>query len=452
MLLVCSLLVSVTLMPVSAADPELYYQDILLDAVYSCYDDDRLVSSTKETPTHFYSGSTTAKFQWDARHYDRTYTSIIYTVYFSVDPGIDNVISEFHHYNGRVTKASAVQLDTYYYQFRIDRTSNMSWPAIEFTFTKAYSGTISILSCFGVRDIGTPLDSVNWQQYGVYIPYKDPVVTQDLVKSEVGVSLPISHMSRRTDQYQSWHYDIIAVSGDFGGASSLDSLTFLTEGFLCEAVTFSIIGDNVRETEHIIEVENLATKVTTSYPSWGENAWEVYAQQLTVDLKGYDLKNCNWEMTFSVDPLSFNSTMSFTYWCMYDIIARLPVENTPWYKTFFSWLSVKWDNVTSSIVTEIKNVGKKLDGIVVSPSVQEHLNDAAGEMDSKKEQINEYNDRFQDLEKPEISGSSLIDPVLPGNALGLTVMTTLANQDIIARLILAVFSFSLMGYVMFGKR
>lgn len=453
MVLVAALTVSSMIVPASAADPELLYQDILPADGYAKMIDGTWSESLSVSPTYFFQNANDVGWRWEARPYEHTFSSVIFTLYVNGNMNAENTAVYFSFYNGRRVKAELLgRVDTYYYQYRVDYSSNLSWVSIEAEFPGAFTGNFCIHSCIAVRDVGFKINTVDWSQTAVMIPYSTATLTNDLVKSETAATLPISHMSKRTDQYQNWMSDDIIVEGDFNGLSVLDSLTFLTEGFLCEVVTFSIISDNVEETKHIIEVENVGTKVSTHYPSWGDHAWDVYAQEITVDLSGYDLNDCRWELKFSVDPLSYNSTMSFTYWRLNDIVARLPVSETPWYKVFWTWVNTKWDSVSAKTNYYLNSILKAVNNIVVPSDVQEQLNDAAESMDNKTDQINDYNDRFQEVERPDVTGSDLLDPIIGHNQLGLAILTSFTSQEIVARLILAVFSFSLMGYVFFGKR
>ena len=439
-LLVISVTVSSVIVPVSAADPELYYQNILPCNYYQNLENGS-PTSTSYDPNNSFKEVSSCGYRWDPRVYDHTFSSFIVTLRIVGNDSPSKVT--FTCYVGREITGTLVSHDGEYYQYRFDITSNIAYVAVQGYFDELFSGTFALYSCIAIRDIGVDVGPFSWNEYASIVPSGSSTLTQKFVKSGTNVSLPFGHLSKRTDQYQTWFYDKIYVTGAFGGYSALDQMTLIGDGQLPELPTFSILDKN--ETPlFILDSNDLAARYSTSMNSWGENAWQVYFWQIDVDLSGYDLKDCKWELSFTVEPSSYNSTMSFTDWMINDIFARLPVDDVPWYQVFWMWI----DNNTNKLLRSIDN---KITSIFGGSQVSQELSNAGTAMSDQAAEMSQAQTQLDAVDKPDLN-DDMFGSMLNFNPGGLKILTAITNNGQVTAMLVVVFTFALCGYIFFGKK
>lgn len=243
---------------------------------------------------------------------------------------------------------------------------------------------------------------------------------------------------------------MITVPYDNYKLDAADSITFLIGGQLATPLMVDLCN-NDDLTVHILDNWDAVT-ISNSVKVGGIDDIEMYYQQITADLSGYDLKNMDIRLTFRIEPTEYSDTYNQTFWTCESIDIRLPVVDVPWYKVFWQWVSDKWTRVsdgTNKILTSIDN---KISNLFGSSKVSQQLSNAGDAMSDQAVEMNQAQDQLNSIDKPSLDTNGLFGTMLNFNPGGLKILTAITNNGQVTAMLVVVFTFALCGYIFFGKK
>lgn len=335
-----------------------------------------------------------------------------------------------------------------YYQYRADVPANeqdIEDITLRMVFPNNYTGYISLVSCLGYSDISEQISKCNVYTDKQLVTSDNGKISTNRYKSVQMVSVPYSqiHSEDVLDGYH-WFRDniYIDINKDHRKLRSYDSAEFVIDAWQpLEVIGVSLYPANSIDPVIILPDEQF---VVQSYnrPNLSpevSNVQELITYYIKVDLSGYDLSNYTIDIGFSLEPSRSgvgSSSYEFTYFVVRDICFTLPVVDLPWYTRLWNWMSGGFDRVVNAIV------GDPSDGAM----------SAAGEaMSEQASDFQSANDELASLDQPDVD----VDQLLGGisfDPVGVNILTGITYNKYASSLIVIVFTFVLLGFILFGKK
>lgn len=441
------------------SDTGLLHYDLLLASEYAFLYNDR--EYLQQHPAIYISPSlatTDIELIWDYRH-SNNYTKIIFA--FNAVKRPSSVL-----YNGNpLTYIDCITYpasgDIFFYSYT---SSNMVIGRefdIKFEFDSAYAGVIGVYSCVGLLDTAQSITNVDiYRQdcYDITEGYK--VVDADPVKN---AKLPYSYTA--SGDYKSNFY-IVVDGADFVSPLVNDVSVLLSTCNTTIWSSASLIANN-SDGSNISDIKcNLYTVHEWAQSSdlfQGMGMAESYSTfQIDIDLSGYDMSKYDLMISIGVDAIDqvYDVNTPYIDFTLQGIAYVPFVENSPWYKTFFGPIFDGIQKGLSNIVSWITSVGSDISDNFnkLFEKLEEYFGDdgslaqAGDQMSEQAGQMQDANDSLNSVEKPTLDTGTMFSGLLDFDTGGLTILASMTSNVYVTQLLIVVFTFSLCGYVFFGKR
>ena len=388
------------------------------------------------------------------------------------------------------------------YFYRISMPTNPDRIEIWGSFNSSYTGTVSIASCFGVRNLLSVYDRAQFSY--VAIDHKtegDSVNKYDDVGTQFFPYSAPSWLSS-TDYLTRVDFNL-RCDGDRFNTSAVGKVKLLVTTY-CETLraTVSLVGKD----ESVRDIDSIKVNISTD-SAWGiVNQYAVglgtmynhAAYLIEFDLTGYDMANYDLQIFLSVDTVPYVSEGSIKN-KLFDLTFRsmqyVPtVLNSPWYTpilsrleyvgrvissavnsavsgvtdlmkqqytNFTTWLDQRVRNIQASISSAAMQISTNLGNLLGYDSEQkENINSSVDQNQQQQEQVQDQGDQMKDqidqieqaedemLQVPEIDPGDLeLGTLIPSDGLTMmsNVMVTMTNNNYVGQVMLLVASVVLIG-------
>lgn len=467
MILVFAAVLSLFVVPAAATEIEtendtgLLHCDLLSSSSYSILTDSDEVVST--APFARFNRNTDKQIQmtWDVTN-SKKFDKVIFAVSTFYQPATVTFCGYTADYIDRIDYVHSN--DIYFYSVSLTKVIP-SQIDILFDYENPYTGLIGLYSCVGLLDTARSISSVDIYRNDKYLVSTGYELSEgDPVKDK---TLPYT-FSSFGDNNGFWGSDfrIVVDGNDFVSPLVTDVSLLVTTCVQDISSTVSLIakgsnGSNVTNLKHSF----VADKAWSLSGDYMETAgmFEAYASyQVNVDLSGFDMSK--YDLMFSLDVRTIDTVYPSKEPYL-DLSVRsisyIPfVENTPWYKSFFSpffdGIQMKLANIYNAILDAIGSVNDNFRNLFAK--LEEYfgddgaLSEAGEQMSEQAGQMNEANDSLNSVDKPVLDTDSMFTGILDFNTGGLTILSCMTGNVYVTQVLIVVFTFALCGYVFFGKR
>lgn len=388
------------------------------------------------------------------------------------------------------------------YFYRIAMPVNPDRIEIWGSFSTVYTGTVSVASCFGVRNLLSVYDRAQFSYVAIERKTEGEFVDQ---YEDVGTQFfPYSAPSwlSSTDYLTRVDFNL-RCDGDRFNTSAVGKVKLLVTTY-CETLraTVSLVGKDL----NVRDIDSIKVNISTD-SAWGlVNQYEVglgtmynhAAYLIEFDLTGYDMSNYDLQIFLSVDTVPYVSEGSLKN-KLFDLTFRsmqyVPtILNNPWYQPILERLSSvgNWivstvntgiNSVTNLMKTQYSNItnflGQQFSSIRTGISYaatqistnlsnllgydsdqEENINSSVDQNQQQQEQVQEQGEHMKDqideiekaedeiLQVPEIDPGDLeLGTLIPSDGLTMmsNVMVTMTNNNYVGQIMLLVASVALIG-------
>lgn len=383
------------IIPAEAADlsdSEKLMFDLFTAASYTVFQDNESVGAS-ENPRNYFAGASSTGFQWQVNG-DYTFSYCYFTVNMFNKPKSMKV--KFF-LTDNWTEAELVGQDGNLYQYRVKCGRNASYIRVQADWT-IYTGNMNIYSFVGIRDFSDQLENLD--------------VVNRVWRARLDDSSPTGYYSEVATENRLYN---VAVPYEFKKAYDVTGYNYLYTRFYVDIPPDMRNYDLVNELGFIIGTSDLGVDFTVQLldssgtikhiltpfvsDSFSFNAisagnfkYPMSYYQVVCDLSGYDLDDLTIRLEFSAEPVTASNTQEVVWYKIYNAYMTPYIEDLPWYKVFWNWLSRKWDSVTSSIKNTINSgIDKIVDKLAggVQNAIDAEKNEA---MDMGDGAVNNAND------------------------------------------------------------
>lgn len=506
-LLCCTLCAGFLILPAAASsvsddgltDAGTQYINYLVGNSYLSYDS---YWNGTQSPSYDYTDSERFGFKWTPADFE-TGSYMLFAIRSLSRPSLVNVrFSPSGSYTAATYEGAIPSAGNLYF-YRISMPSNPDQIEIFGRFDSLYTGTITVASCFGVRNLLSVYDRAEFTF--VAIERKTEGYFVDSTYNEGVKFFPYTAPSwlSSTDYIDRVDYTI-RCDGDRFNTSAVGKVQLLFNTF---SDSMTVTASLVSKDSNVRDIKSIKVNLYKD-DSWGVvNQYEVgigllynyNAYQVDFDLSGYDMSNYDLQLFVSIPTVPYVDTgsvgepeiFSFTFRSMQYVPT---VISSPWYQpilsrisfvaseisstfniginnvtkflttqynNFTSWLQQQLFNVRATIQSTGQNIINSLSSLLGYDSDQEeNINSSVDQNQQQQEQVQDQGesmkDQIEEIEKaeqemlqvPEIDPGRLqLGTLIPesGMTMMTNVMVTLTENDVAAPIILLVVSIALVG-------
>lgn len=331
---------------------------------------------------------------------------------------------------------------------------NIGSAVITFNFSKIFSSQVSLISCFGTRSDAFSLNKVSLQNQALLYDADDDKLYRYILENINSASgtLPVStsHLTNYVAELVDPLVEgvlYVHINKDYGipfdYADSI-SFVFTTSGSVKD-VGFSLLdksGNYVGQLDVDLKEFSYMKSVAGHFPNGTNMEWPYYMYSATVDLAGYDLSELNLSFFCTVDPVYLTEYESYTgyYFGLTNVVLYPTIEDEPWYTRFGHWITGGFNSVVDAI------------GNAFNPEGSSDLSQAGEDLSQSAGDIDAAGDVLGSVDQPDVNTGDLFGGFTNFDTGGLKVLSCLTSNAQVTQMMIVVFTFSLAGYIFFGKK
>lgn len=449
-LCIIAVTISFMVVPAYATTDIDFIQDILPASSYTLFKNG-IEIGVYDNPSLYLTNASSAGWRWNAISYNKVYGEFVFTIFCTTQPSTVRFVP---YPGGNYYEAEYLGSGYHSYQYKVKRTVDISYPQIIAEWNSAYTGTYAIRDCVGILDTGVTANPISYYAYTDVNDLGDTSISSNNSLSVPGVLIQ-SILSQNGLYVDFWVRDTrcpldMPASVVANVISLCDDLTF--GAYLSSNCTVATLQDvDILHTFRVEQIKSLtsATYITDSVP--------FYSYYVVVDTAGVDFGDGAFHITASSD------SVNQPYFEVSGLYFEVPVAETPWYKTFFGWISGAMDSMLNGIKNFFSPILSGIDSTLEdmldaltsgSAEQQEQVADDSAQMADDGEKLGTLVDDMK-VDQPDVSASDLsVDNLVDGNDLQLYTapFLNLWDNPTLMAILTMVVSLVLVSFVFFGKK
>lgn len=460
-----------------------------------------LIWADVTSPTYDYTDAARFAFKWTPDNFE-TGSYILFAIRSLSKPSAISVRFSTGDYLPAIYEGAIPSAGNLYF-YRISMPTNPDRIEIWGTFNSSYSGTVSIASCFGVRNLLSVYDRAEFSFVAIERKTEGYFVEDTYNQGVQFFPYTAPSWLSSTNKIDRVEYTI-RCDGDRFNTSAVGRVQLLFTTF---SDSMTVTASLVSKDSNVREVKNIRVNLHKD-SDWGcVNQYEVgigvlynyNAYQVDFDLTGYDMGSYDLQLFISIPTVPYVSTGSVGEPEIFNFSFRsmqyVPtVIDSPWYtpilsrleyvgrvissavssavsgvtnlmktqyNNFTTWLDQRVRNIQASITSAAFNIRLTLNDLLGFDSdQQDNINSSVDQNQQQQEQVQDQGDQMKDqidqieqaedemLQVPEIDPGDLeLGTLIPSDGLTMmtNVMVTMTNNNYVGQVMLLVASVALIG-------
>lgn len=342
------------IIPAEAADTGTISSDLFTAPYYNVFKNNEYLYET-DKPSVYFENCYAAGYSWPV-YTDYIYEYCYFTLYSSQVPR--NVRVKYFEGDSYETAEYTGSNGNFRF-YKVKCGTNIGFIRVNVEYS-SYTGACSLYSFLGIKDVAEELDKLYVRQriWRADVDSSSPNgYYGDYETVSLGAqNIPFSVRGSYSEQNYTYVVDRVYfdVLPSYRAADVCSSIGFVVSTSDLDSLPEIALVDDDGHVVHVIECNSVNTCAFGSV-KFGDYYWPQNVIEVTADLTGYDLTDLTIRLSFDIKPLQSDSTKVDTWYKCVSAWITPYIEELPWYKVFWNWLSAKWNSVTSSINNAISS-------------------------------------------------------------------------------------------------
>lgn len=421
----------------------------LMPATSYRYTENGVVKGEAVKPFRFFQSVTSASWRWNTALLDTGFTSFVITV--QVQRGIvPSKVTMIPYVGASPITLTKMGSSGDYIQYVYDGSVNLSYTEIVAEWSGTYTGRFNIVSFYGI--LGDIVSITKAARQIVRYTYSSSGFVRGQPSSAGAESLPLyleTYQNTSADFYDVYNFGIRKTEIPF---RYLEEMTFFIATTSPDVDVSVYVAEDKNIWSNSVIYKTLPVDVSLSFTADTEDVsvryYNLYYYSVTVDLSGVDLYDKMINLTFNAFP----ADSGYTAGSLLYVAARPPVEEIPWYQTFYQWIKGLFDSNTDALSNAIGSGNDTL--VNGTPEQQQQVAAGKDNLESGADDLEQLTQDMQ-VTKPTVNaGDFSADVVLSASGMQLmgTPFAALWQSPTLVSVVVALVSIMLISFLFFGKK